>query len=410
MTDIETVRCWQELDSRGAFTLAVEVTAGPHAGQYSVPGGAFAGSTDRTQWENTVEDATELVTEAIAPELTGQDVTAQRSVDELVDQAVGDSMAATMATHGVSCAVAGAGARVTDRPLFEYLGEEETQIPEPVVNVVGGGGEGARAFGIQHLAVCPVGRPSVESAIRDGRAVRDAVRERLRSDGATPLVDSEGSFVPDVSSPEAALELLTDGISDAGFRPAVDDIGIAVDFAGGRLYDSERDGYPVGERVLDDAEMAAEVLELVREYPVVTIEDPLRAMSAQWRRIADQIPAHVEMLGDEIRGETPSETVSEIEAGALSAVLVKPDRYGTVTNSLDTAREIASAGATPVISARAGDSGSTVPVDTAISVPGSDVKIGSLDRFERTAKFNRLLLAERETDLPYAGDDPVVHT
>jgi enolase len=82
---------------------------------------------------------------------------------------------------------------------------------------------------------------------------------------------------------------------------------------------------------------------------------------------------------------------------------VKPDRYGTVTNSLDVAREIASAGATPVISARAGDSGSTVPVDIALAVPGSAVKIGSLDRFERTAKFNRLLLAERETDLSYAG-------
>jgi enolase len=306
-----------------------------------------------------------------------------------------------MATHGVSYAVAEASARVTDSPLFEYLAEEETQIPEPVVNVVGGG---ARAFGIQHLSVRPVGRASVESAVRDGRAVRDAVRERLRSDGATPLVDSEGSFVPDVSSPMEALELLTDGISDAGFRPVVDDVGIAVDFAGARLYDPERNGYPVGNRVLDDDEMAAEVLGLVREYPIVTIEDPLRAMTAQWRRIADQVPAHVAVLGDEIRGEAQSGTVSAIEAGALSAVLVKPDRYGTVTNSLDTAREIASAGATPVISARAGDSGSTVPVDIALAVSGSDVKIGSLDRFERTAKFNRLLLAERETDLPYAGN------
>ncbi|WP_436933829.1 enolase C-terminal domain-like protein [Halovenus marina] len=404
MTDIETVRCWQELDSRGAFTLAVEVTAGPHAGQYSVPGSALGGRAERAEWEETVEDATALVADEITPALAGLDVTAQRSVDEIVDGTVGDSTAATIAAHGVSCAVAQTGTHVTDTPLFEYLAENGAQIPEPVVNVIGGGADGARAFGIQHLAVRPVGRASVESAIRDGRAVRDAVRERILDDGQEPLVDSEGSFVPAVSSPGAAFEMLVASIEDAGFRPAVDDVAIVVDFAGGRLYHPDRGGYPVGDSVLDGDELAAEVVELARQYPVVTIEDPLRAMTAQWRRVADEVPSHVDILGDEIRGETRAETLSAIESGALSAVLVKPDRYGTVTNSLDIAREIANAGATPVISARAGDSGSTVPADISIAVPGSNVKIGSLDRFERTAKFNRLLLAERETDLPYAGE------
>lgn len=402
MTDIETVRCWRAFDSRGAFTLTVEVRAGAHAGQYSVPGSALGGDQARTKWEETVGDAETLVAEEIAPELPGADVTAQRQIDGLVDRTFGDSAAATIAAHGISCAVAEAGARATDRHLFECFAEDG-EIPPPVVNVIGGGADGARAFGIQHLAVRPVGRTSVESALRDGRAVRDAVRRRIIDSGREPLVDSEGSFVPTVSDPGPAFEMLTGSIEDAGFRPAVDDIAIAVDFAGGRLYDPDREGYPVGERLLDDDALAVEVVELAHEYPVVTIEDPLRSMSAQWRRVAGDVPSHVEILGDEIRGETRAETIAAIETDALSAVLVKPDRYGTVTNTLDTAREIASAGARPVISARAGDSGSTVPVDLSIAVPDSGVKIGSLDRFERTAKFNRLLLAERETELAYAG-------
>jgi enolase len=361
-----------------------------------VPGGAFGEERGREQWEDTVEDAIELVSAEIAPQLTRQDVTAQRRLDDRIEQAVPESAAATIARHGVSCAGAEAGARVTDQRLFEFLAEDGTQIPEPVVNVLGGGSEGARAFGIQHLSVCPAGRSNVESALRDARAVRDAVRSRIEGGGQKPLVDSEGSFVPDVASAAEALELLTSAIRDAGFSPAVDDIGIAVDFAGGRLYDPQQDGYPVGTDVLDDEEMTAAVLGLVREYPVVTIEDPLRSLSAQWRQIAAQIPAHTDLLGDQIRGETQSETLSAIDSGALSAVLVKPDRYGTVTTSLETARAIAGAGATPVVSARAGDSGSTVPVDIALAVDSAGVKIGSLSRFERTAKFNRLLLAERE--------------
>lgn len=407
MSRIRAVTARETFDSRGVRTLRVGVdTDGSNRTHtFAVPGVALSDAEAVVRHERTVAAAVELVRESLGPRLTGRDVTEQAAVDARLERAVratsritDDSVAGGMATYALSGAVALAGSAEAGVHPFEHVAlSRERRLPEVYVNLLGGGGE--RDIGAQQLGVVVRGRQRLHETLVDARAVRQAVERIVVEGGGDRLVDDEGAFVPDVSSPDDAFDVVTEAISRAGFAAARDDVALVVDYAGERAYDPAVGGYRFGGRVFSPDEQFERVRRLASTYPVAVVEDPFRSSDADaWRRLGDAVDADVALVADAplSRGEAGLRRV--LDAGLAPAVLVKPDRERTVTGARAAVRTAAEAGVDVVLSARAGDTCDTLLADLAVGLGASGLKIGSLARGERTAKFDRLLAIEAVTD------------
>lgn len=402
---IDAVDAWEVLDSRGNPTVRVRVITDRSSGRFTVPAGASTGTHEALERRDAgdryrgmgVRDAVEAVRTELVPVVKGRDPTDQRGIDAALVEADGTDDLSRFGANAVlvvSGAVAHAAANSLDIPLFEHLAPEDPgRLPLPMVNVLSGGRHAEGGLEVQDFMVIPVGATTYSGAIETVHAVRSAVRDRIESAGHRPLVGDEGGFSPPMDDPSAGLDLLVKGIETAGLDPG-GDVAIAVDLAATQFYDGGR--YSFSHRGdLTATDVVDHLAAWVAEYPIVSVEDPLAEDDWNgWRLLTDRL-SDVQLLGDDLFATDRHRLDRGIQSGVANAVIVKPNQAGTLTRAIDVAMRAMDAGWPPVISARSGETCDTTIADLAVALDAGQIKIGSLARSERLAKYNRLFAIER---------------
>jgi enolase len=410
-TAIAGLLAWEALDSRGTPTVACEVMLRSGArGAVVVPSGASTGAHEAVELRDGgtryggrgVRRAVENVRRTLAAAVTGLDADDQGAVDAALREADGRpdlSRLGANAVLAVSLASAAAAAAASGLPLWQrLLGEEEPVLPMPMVNIVSGGAHTRGGVDMQDFLVVPIGASSFGEAIEWAWRVRRSTEELAAERGLPTLVADEGGLGPPLPSSLAALELLSDGIERSGLRPGAD-VAIAIDVAATQF--AGRDGlYHLGgerPRRIDAADLVAELERWCDRHPIVSLEDPLAEDDWEaWAEATLRLGSRVQVVGDDLFVTDLTRLERGIREGVANAVLVKPNQVGTLTGAWAVVRRARDAGYGVVVSARSGETEDAWLADLAVGWRAGQIKVGSLARSERTAKWNRLLRIEAE--------------
>jgi len=416
MPVITTVRAREILDSRGRPTVEAEVVLddGTTAAA-SVPSGASTGrheaverrDGDRTRYGGRgVLGAVGAVNGEIAEALRGMEP-AQRAVDDALialDGTPDKSRLGANATLAVSLAIARAGAAVSGLPLWRSLaGDRPATLPMPMVNILSGGLHAGRGMDVQDFLVVPAGATGIAEALHVVARIRAAASDALAARGLPTLLADEGGLSPGCETGHEALELMVEIIERAGLEPGRDAL-IAIDVAAHSLVDG--DGRYVLARegvVRTTAEMIAMVEGWVREFPIVSIEDPLDEEDwAGWAALTARLGERVRLIGDDLFTTNAARLERGIATGAANGVLVKVNQNGTLSGTLDVIARARDAGYVPVVSARSGETEDDFLADLAVGTAAGQIKVGSLRCSDRLAKYNQLLRIAEDETLPFA--------
>jgi enolase len=403
---IDRVLGFEALDSRGTPTVACVVTlSGGAQACATVPSGASTGRHEAHERRDGgdryagrgVLDAVAAVNDEIAAKLHGHDAAEQEVVDAALRDLDGTPSLTRLGANAVlaasvACALAAADAAHT--PLWRLLDADSAPLlPRPMVNVLSGGAHAGRAVDIQDVLVIPLAATTFAEAIEHAAMVRAGAAAELRERGyGTSLVADEGGLSAPLASNEEALEVATRGIERAGVGAA-----LALDVAATQLGDG--DGYRLEreDRHLDGAAMVRMITDWARRYPLISIEDPLGEDDWEaWRAITERLGTGVQLLGDDLFATSSDRLARGIGAGVANAVLVKPNQAGTLSGAREALELAQREGYAAVVSARSGDSEDGWLADLAVGWRSGQIKVGSTQRSERTAKWNRLLRIEAE--------------
>ena len=414
-TIIQSVRGREVLDSRGNPTVEVDVTLlGGAFGRAIVPSGASTGrheavelrDGDPTRYEGLgVLRAVAAVNDVISPAVCGEcDAADQPALDARLRDLDGTGNKANLGANailGVSLAAAHAAANAVGQPLYRYLGGSDACIvPMPMVNIISGGRHAAAGLDMQDFLAIPIGAETYRDALRMVVAVYRAVGRVLSQTGPYAYgVADEGGYGPPLPCHEDALGLLYDATRLAGYRCARDgDIAIGLDVAATEF---AADGGHYALHAEGRTFSAVELVDLLEHwghtYPIISIEDGLSEDDWDgWEYLTEKLGGSTQLIGDDLFTTNPERLSRGADDGIANAVLVKPNQIGTLTETLDTVRLAQERGHLPVISARSGETEDTTIADLAVATGAGQIKIGSITRSERLAKYNRLLRIEEE--------------
>ena len=417
MASIEAVGAREILDSRGNPTVEVEVALEDGTvARAAVPSGASTGAFEAVELRDGdparyggkgVSKAVLAVIDEIGPELLGFDASEQRLVDQALidlDGTSGKSRLGANAILGVSLAVAKAAADSANLPLFRYLGGPNAHLlPVPMLNILNGGAHADSNVDIQEFMIAPIGATTFAEALRWGAEVYHCLKGVLKAKGLSTGLGDEGGFAPSLDSNRAALDLITEAVTTAGFRPGAD-VAFALDVAATEFY---ADGSYRFEGSGRSAEWMTGYYEsLVADFPLVSIEDPLSEEDwAGWVHATSALGARVQIVGDDLFVTNPERLRRGIDEDAANALLVKVNQIGSLTETLDAVSLAHRAGFRCMMSHRSGETEDTTIADLAVATDCGQIKTGAPARSERVAKYNQLLRIEEELDdaARYAG-------
>jgi enolase len=413
---IERVRALQVLDSRGYPTVRVWVhdTDG-RVCVATAPSGASTGAHEAVELRDGgsaysgkgVTAAVAHATGEIADLLTSRGWSSLADADRALiglDGTPGKGRLGGNTTVAVSMALARAFAAHAGTPLHSWIAEvlgAPERLPVPHFNVLNGGQHAPNALDFQEFMVAPLGAPSFAEALRWGSEVYHALGARLKQRGLLAGLGDEGGYAPDIDRPEDALELIMAAITDAGLTPGRQGVAIALDPAANSFHDGT--AYRVAGSTLTTAEMTAYYGRLISDYPIWSLEDPLAEDDdAGWPALTEALGDRVQVVGDDVF-VTDAERVREaVRTRSATAVLIKPNQAGTVTETLETLTAAAQGGFGAMVSHRSGETEDTFVADLAVGAGCGQLKSGAPARGERTAKYNRLLeIAAEDPGLPY---------
>lgn len=414
MTEPIIIGVWAReiLDSRGNPTLEVEVELESGAvGWAAVPSGASTGSHEAVELRDGDPDrylgkgvikAVDNVNEIIAPEIIDLDATDQLGIDKLMIELDGTPNKAKLGANailGVSMAVTRAAASHMELPLYQYIGGINSRtLPIPMLNVINGGAHASNNLDIQEFMILPAGAHSIGESIRAASETFKSLKGILDKEGLVTAVGDEGGMAPSMKSNRQAFEYLLRAIEGAGYRPG-EDIWITVDCAASEFYDSEKKLYTLKAegKELDYSGMIDYYEGLIKDYPIVSIEDPLAEDDWEgWTAMTAAQGDKIQIVGDDIFVTNPNRIRRGIDEKAANAVLIKLNQIGTVTETLDAIKMALNAGWGAVISHRSGETEDTFIADLAVATGAGQIKTGSICRGERIAKYNQLLRIEEE--------------
>lgn len=410
-TTIARVRAWPALDSRGSPTVACEMLLSDGAqGVAIAPSGASTGRHEAVELRDDgvayggrgVLRAVGNVNDVIAPAVVGLDAADQAAVDAALTEADGGSDFSRLGANAalsVSVAAALAAADAQRQPLYRrLLGEQmPVTLPMPMVNVLSGGAHAHRALDFQDFLVIPVGADSFGQAIEWSWRVRSAAVSLAEKSGLqAALVADEGGLGLALGSNRAALEFLSRSIEASGLAPG-SEAAIGIDVAATQFYDGRRYRLATEDRSLTSDELIGELAVWCSEHPVVSLEDPLAEDDwSGWQEITQKLGDRVQLIGDDLFVTHLDRLGRGICESAANAILVKPNQRGTLSQSRQVLDQAQRAGFATVVSARSGETEQGWLADLAIGWRAGQIKVGSLTRSERTAKWNRLLRIESD--------------
>ena len=417
MATIEAIIAREILDSRGNPTVEVEVLLDDGVvGRAAVPSGASTGAFEAVERRDGdegrylgkgVEQAVQAVMDDLEPQLLGFDASEQRLVDSemlAVDGTDNKGEVGANAILGVSLAVAKAAAESAVLPLFRYVGGPNAHVlPVPLMNILNGGSHADSNVDIQEFMIAPIGAGTFREALRWGTEVYHALKAVLKERGLSTGLGDEGGFAPNLESNRAALDLIVEAIEKAGYTPG-SDIALALDVAASEFFEDGSYAFEGQSRTAE--QMTDYYAELVDDYPLVSIEDPLDEEDwAGWKAITDRIGARVQLVGDDLFVTNPQRLQRGISEGIGNSLLVKVNQIGSLTETLDAVTLAQSNGYRCVMSHRSGETEDVTIADLAVATNCGQIKTGAPARSERVAKYNQLLRIEEELDdaAVYAG-------
>ncbi len=382
----------------------------------SVPSGASTGIREAVELRDGdakryggkgVLKAVANVNKIIAPKVKGKSPHALREIDDLMRKLDGTETKLKLGANallGVSMAVCRAAAMDAKAPLYVHLrklhgGKASAPfvLPAPMMNVVNGGAHATNNVDFQEFMLFPTGAPSFTEALRYGAETFHTLKKLLQKRGLVTAVGDEGGFAPNLKSNDEACDIIVEAIQAAGYKPGKD-ISIALDPAASELYDS---GCYVmkkadGSRKSPDA-MVALYSQWVKKYPIISIEDGMGEEDKDgWLSITQALGKKIQLVGDDLFVTNPKIFSEGIRDGLGNAILIKLNQIGTVSETLEAVAIAQKAGYGAVISHRSGETEDAFIADLAVGTGAGQIKTGSLCRSERIAKYNRLLVIEKE--------------
>ncbi len=417
MASIEFIEAREILDSRGNPTIEVEVQLDSGAGgRAAVPSGASTGAFEAVELRDGdkgryggkgVLTAVRNVVDVIGEEVLGFDASEQRLIDQAMLELDGTPNKAKLGANailGVSLAVAHAAAEEAELPLYRYVGGPNAHIlPVPMMNILNGGSHADSNVDIQEFMIAPIGAESFAEALEMGAGVYHSLKKVLKARQLNTGLGDEGGFAPNLDSNREALDLILTAIRDAGYEPG-SQVALAMDVAASEFY---KDGGYLFEGELKTSEqMVAYYEELVANYPLVSIEDPLNEEDWDgWKAMTDRLGDKVQIVGDDLFVTNVERLQRGIDTKTANALLVKVNQIGSLSETIDAVDLAHRNGYRTMMSHRSGETEDTTIADLAVALGCGQIKSGAPARTDRVAKYNQLLRIEQDLDdaAVYAG-------
>ena len=418
MSEIVEVRAREILDSRGNPTIEADViTADGAIGRAAAPSGASTGSREALELRDGDKDrflgkgvltAVNNVNTTLRETVLGQEVSDQEAVDARMIEIDGTENKGRLGANAilaVSLATAHAAAQEKAMPLYRSLAAGPYRMPVPMMNIVNGGAHADNSVDFQEFMILPVGASSIREAVRYGAEVFHSLKSVLKKQGLNTAVGDEGGFAPDLASNVAAVDVILEAISQAGFT-AGGDIFLGLDVASSEFY---RDGrYQLdSEGTSYDAAGFTDLLESwADQYPILTIEDGMAEGDWDgWKLLTERLGKRLQLVGDDLFVTNPKILREGVDREIANSILIKFNQIGTLSETLEAIDMAHEAGYTAVVSHRSGETEDTTISDLVVAAGTGQIKTGSLSRSDRVAKYNQLMRIEDQLadESIYAG-------
>jgi len=410
-THITHIHAREILDSRGNPTVEVDLQLNDGSfGRAAVPSGASTGEHEAVELRDGgdrymgrgTEQAVRNVNATLGPALIGQDALDQRNVDNLMiklDGTDNKSKLGANAILGVSMATAKAAADHKGLPLFQSLGDENAStLPIPMMNILNGGSHADNNVDIQEFMVFPIGAESFSQALRMGTEIFHNLKSVLKAKGLNTAVGDEGGFAPNLRSNEEAIEVILEAIEKTGYSSGKD-IFLALDVAASEIYNNGAYHLDSENKVLSAEEMVSYYKDLLKKYPIVSIEDGLDENDWDgWQKMNTELGNSIQIVGDDLTVTNIPRLQRAIDEKSMNAILIKLNQIGTMSETIDTIALAKANNYGTIISHRSGETEDTIIADFAVAMNAGQIKTGSASRTDRICKYNQLLRIEETLD------------
>ncbi len=411
-TSIVEVYAREIIDSRGNPTVEVETVLECGAiGRAAVPSGASTGAFEAVELRDEDKDrfmgkgvltAVDNVNSYIAPEIEGFDAIDQRAIDSFMielDGTENKSKFGANAILGVSLSVARAAAIALDIPLYKYLGGVNAHVlPVPMMNILNGGSHADNTVDLQEFMIMPAGAGCFAEALRMGAEVFHTLAKVLKGEKMSTSVGDEGGYAPNLKTNEDAIKYILTAIEKAGYK-AGSDIFIALDPAASEFYEDGKYNLSGEGKILTPEEMVDYYADLVKKYPIISIEDGMAEEDWEgWSLMTQKLGKKIQIVGDDLFVTNTKRLQKGIEKNIANSILVKVNQIGTLSETLDTIEMAKTAGYTSVVSHRSGETEDTTICDIVVGTNAGQIKTGAPSRTDRVCKYNQLLRIEEELE------------
>lgn len=430
--EIMEVKGREILDSRGNPTVEAEMTVRDiesgkfYSGRGSVPSGASTGKFEAVELRDQnkryqgmgVKEAVKKINDEIAPILVTQNAMNQRLIDQLLIRLDGTDNKSNLGANAilaVSIACARAASNALNIPLYRYLGGANTNLlPVPMMNILNGGKHAANTVDFQEFMILPVKVENFAEGLKVCSEIYHKLKKILMQKGLATGVGDEGGFAPDLPDARAVLTLIVEAIKECNYIPG-EEIQIALDVASSELYNEKTKKYYFPgeskikgiEVIRDTSEMIAYYKELIKEFPIVSIEDGLAEDDWEgWKMLTDQLRSKIQLVGDDLFVTNVKRLDKGIKSQVANAILVKINQIGTISEAFDTVEMAQKNGYKSIISHRSGETEDTIISDIAVALNAGQIKTGAPCRSDRVAKYNQLLRIEEELSVTAKYKNP----
>lgn len=415
MKKITKVLAREIVDSRGNPTVEVDIVLSDGSfGRSAVPSGASTGSYEAVELRDEdkkrhggkgVLKAVNNVNTEIKKAVAGKEWD-QKSLDKKMIELDGTENKGRLGANailGVSMAFAHACAKSDKVSLYKYFNKigktgNKMCLPVPMMNIINGGKHAENSTDLQEFMIMPVGAKTFAEALRMGAEIFHALKKILKSRGLNVSVGDEGGYAPALPNNEAAIQVIIEAITAAGYK-AGKDISIAIDGATSELFDKQKNKYILAseKKELTSEEMVTFYEGLVAKYPIISIEDGLAEDDwAGYQLMTKKLGRKIQIVGDDLFVTNVKKLQEGIEKKAGNSILIKLNQIGTVMETIDAINMAKKAGFTSVVSHRSGETEDTTIADLVVGLGTGQIKTGSLCRSERICKYNQLLRIEEE--------------
>ena len=424
MSKIASIIAREIIDSRGNPTVEADVTlSNGVVGRAAVPSGASTGVREAIELRDGgsrylgkgVQTAVENVNSEISGAIVGMEATDQAALDEkliALDGTENKERLGANALLAASMAAAHAAANDAGVGLYQYLGgETQYKMPVPMMNIINGGSHADNSVDMQEFMILPVGASSLAEAVRCGAEIFHTLKQVLSEQGMSTAVGDEGGFAPNLSSNEAAIEVILEAIQRAGYE-AGKDVFLGLDCASSEYYKDGKYVFSSEGRSFDAAEMVDFLAGWVEKYPIISIEDGMDEGDWDgWKLLTERLGDKVQLVGDDLFVTNPKIFKEGIDKDIANSILIKLNQIGTLSETLQAIRMAHDSGYTAVISHRSGETEDVTIADLAVATNAGQIKTGSLSRSDRIAKYNQLLRIEQAlgSNASYAGASAFRH-